>query len=160
MHDIMKRTLIAILTLALATAAFAGPGQRPQAGPGGPGNPQGQRGPGGALLSPQLIAEFLNLSDAQKSQAQALHESQRTAIEPLREQLRANRQAIGTAVDAGNAQQAGQLLIAGKAIRDQIKAAHDTFATQFEAMLTAEQKAKWAVVKELMELRRNHDDED
>ncbi|HET8798431.1 MAG TPA: Spy/CpxP family protein refolding chaperone [Thermoanaerobaculia bacterium] len=151
----MKRTLIALVALMLTVAAFAAPGRRPQAGPGGP-----QRGPGGGFLSPQLIAEFLDLSEAQKTQVQTLRESLRNTIEPLREQMRTNRQAIEAAVDAGNAQQAGQLLIAGKAIRDQIKTAHDNFETQFEALLTAEQKAKWAVVKELMELRRNQREPD
>ncbi len=153
----MKRILIAILTLTLAGAALAAPGGRRPAGPGGP---QGQRGPGGQFLSPQLIAEFLNLTEAQKTQARTLHESQRATIQPLRDQVRANRAAVRDAVDAGNAQQAGQLLIAGKAIRDQIKAAHDTFATQFEAMLTAEQKAKWAVIKELRDLRGSRNDHD
>jgi len=49
--------------------------------------------------------------------------------------LRANRQAIEAAVEAGNAQQPASSSSPAKH-RDQIKAAHDTFATQFEAMLT------------------------
>lgn len=157
----MKRTLTAILVLMFAVAAFAAPGARrgPAAGGGpGGGGPQAQRG--GDILPPQMLAEFLDLSEAQITQAQALRESLRQSLEPLREQLRANRQALRDAVEAGNAQTAGELLIAGHAIGQQMKALHDGFAAQFEAMLTPDQKEKWAVYKELMELRRHRPDDE
>jgi Spy/CpxP family protein refolding chaperone len=78
----------------------------------------------------------------------------RTTIEPLREQQKANHEAIRAAVEAGNAAQAGQLLITNHNLGQQIKAAHDTFQTAFEALLTAEQKAKWDVYQEIVEIRR------
>jgi Spy/CpxP family protein refolding chaperone len=152
----MKRTLIAALILILtATAAIAAPPQRPpappaNAAPDGPGHGAGARGE----LPPQLLAEFLDLSDAQITQAQALRETLQSSTQSVREQLRANREAIEAAVAAGDAAKAGQLLVASAGLRAQLKTAHDTFKAGFEAMLTADQKAKYAVYQELLELRK------
>ncbi|HYH08801.1 MAG TPA: Spy/CpxP family protein refolding chaperone [Thermoanaerobaculia bacterium] len=145
----MKRTLITSLALTLvATLAIAAPPRRPDAGPGpAPGGREG--------LPPQVLAEFLALSDAQIAQAQALRETLQSTAQPLHEQLRANHEEIEAAVAAGDAAKAGQLLIAGAALRAQLKAAHDTFRNGFTAILTAEQKAKFAVYEELKELRRS-----
>jgi Spy/CpxP family protein refolding chaperone len=148
----MKRTLIAALTLALALTTFAAPHRRPQAQP----------GPSPDALGPEVIAEFLDLTEAQETQIRALRATMQATVAPLREQLRANRAAVKAAVDAGNAQQAGQLLIAAKSIRDQIRAARETFDTQFAALLNGEQKAKWNMLQELREARRDarRDDDD
>ncbi|HEX2834327.1 MAG TPA: Spy/CpxP family protein refolding chaperone [Thermoanaerobaculia bacterium] len=147
----MKRTLTAVLLLALTVTAYSAPRA-----------PRGQRGPRQDALRPQVLADFLDLTDAQKTQAQALRASMRAAVEPLRAQLQANREAVKAAVDAGNAQQAGQLVVSSKGVREQIKAAHETFETQFAALLNAEQKAKWNVLRELREARRDarHRDDD
>lgn len=151
----MKKTAIALLVLIVATAAIAAPPGRgpmpgPQAGPGGPG-----RGPGGPGfgLPPAAIAEFLGLSDAQITQVQSLRETLQSTIDPLRDQLRANHEQLEQALAAGNSARAGELAIANYNLRQQMKAAHDAFKTSFEALLTAEQKAKWAVYEELMQLR-------
>jgi Spy/CpxP family protein refolding chaperone len=135
----MKRTLIAALILTTTIAATASPRQRRP-------SPERMR---------ERVADVLSLTDAQKSQAESLRLTMRATIEPLRAQLRNNREAVKTAVDAGNAQQAGQLLVANKSVREQIKAAHESFQTQFAAILTAEQKAKWSVLQELRESRRD-----
>lgn len=137
----MKRLLIAALIATTAIAATAAPRQR---------RPSPER-------TRERVADVLNLTDAQKSQAQSLRLTLRATVEPLRDQLRVNREAVKAAVDAGNAQQAGQLLVASKAVRDQIKAAHESFQSQFGAMLNAEQKAKWAVMMELRQARRDRD---
>src|SRR5687767_11689568 len=150
----MKRILITIVLLVAAVAALAAPPRRGAApGERGAGPRQGQRGPG-EVLPPQLLAELLDLTDAQQTQLTALRETQRAAIEPLREQQQANREALEAAVEAGNAQRAGELLIANRGIATQIKAAHDAFKASFEAILTADQKAKFAVFEEIAELRR------
>ena len=135
----MKRLLIAALIVTTTIAATASPRQRRP-------SPDRMR---------ERVADVLNLTDAQKSQAQSLRLSLRAAVEPLRAQLRNNREAVKAAVDAGNAQQAGQLLVASKAVREQIKAAHESFQSQFAAILNAEQKAKWSVMQELREARRD-----
>lgn len=137
----MKRTLTIATMFLVTAAAFAVP------------RPHTQRGRD--AVNPRIAAEFLDLTDAQKSQAQSLRLSMRATIEPLRAQLRNNREAVKAAVDAGNAQQAGQLLISGKAVREQIKAAHENFESQFVALLNAEQKSKWATLQELRKARRD-----
>ncbi len=158
----MKRMLVFTLTLIVAIAAVAAPPQR--RGPEGAG-PQGQRGPGpgggprGAGLSPEALADFLDLTEAQIAQADALRKTQRAAIEPLREQMQANREALEAAIAAGNAQQIGEVTLANKALRDQVKAAHDAFETSFEALLTASQKAKWDVYQELAAMRGSRPDD-
>lgn len=144
----MKRTLIALfLAAAAVTAIAAPPGRGPAPGAEGPG------GPGGGLLPPQAIAELLDLSDAQAEQVQALRETMRATVEPLAEQQRANRQLVEEALPAGNTARVGELVVAGYGLRQQIKAAHDSFRAAFEGLLNAEQKAKWAVYEEIMQLR-------
>ncbi|HEX2059851.1 MAG TPA: Spy/CpxP family protein refolding chaperone [Thermoanaerobaculia bacterium] len=147
----MKRTLIAALILIVAVAAIAAPPQRPGRAGGGAGGPGG---PAEGGLPPQLLARFLDLSEAQITQAQALRETLQTTVEPLREQTRANHEEIEAALAAGDSAKAGQLMLANYNLRAQIKAAHDSYKASFEAMLTAEQKAKFAVYQELVELRR------
>ena len=143
----MKRTLILVLSFILATAAFA----RPQRGPEGNHGREGRAGR--AMLPPQALAEFLSLSDAQTSQIEALRETLKSTIQPLREQQRANRQALEAALESGDSAKAGQLSSAIYATGNQIKAAADSYQTSFAALLTAEQKAKWAVYQEIIELR-------
>lgn len=147
----MKRTLtLFAVVLILAAAALAAAPARPA-----PATAAAARG----VLSPEQLAEFLGLTDAQKEQARLLGDTMRAAIAPLHDQLHTNRRQIDDAVDAGNAQKAGELLIANRGLRDQIKAARDTFRTSFEAMLTSEQKAKFAVYSEIVELRHESDND-
>jgi Spy/CpxP family protein refolding chaperone len=161
----MKRIALTLaLTLIVATAAVAAPQHR-GAGPGGPGAPGGPGSPqqgmqagharGGEILPPALLAEFLGLTEAQIASIQTLRESQRATIQPLVEQQRANREQIRAAVEAGDAAKAGALLVANHQIAQQIKAARDAFRTSVEALLTAEQKAKFAIYQEIQELRRS-----
>lgn len=145
----MKRILILTLILAVASAVVAAP-PRPGSGAG----PGAQGGPRGEILSPAALAEFLGLSEAQIEQSKAIREEMRAAIAPIRTQLRGLREQIEAALDAGNAQQAGTLMLQARALREQRKAAHQSADAKFEAILTAEQKAKWDVYQEIAELRR------
>ena len=144
----MKRIAMTILVLTtIATAAVAGPrGGRPAAPP-----PENARG---GELPPGIFAEFLGLSEAQQAQLESLRETLRATVEPLHETHRANHEAIRAAVQAGDAAKAGQLLLANHQIGQQIQAARDAYRAGVENVLTAEQKAKFAVYQELMELRR------
>ncbi len=147
----MKRILNFTLISLIAVAAIAAPGGR---------RPQGQRGPGpgpNELLPPPQFADFLALTDAQIAQIEPLREKLRTAIEPLREQQRANQEQIRAALESGNAEQAGTLMVANRNLREQMKAAHDAFATSFEAILTAAQKSKFDVYREINDLRRERE---
>ena len=154
----MKRTLVVLAIFLMATAAFAQNGPRPGNTP--PPAPQGPRpagpgagpGPDGAILSPAQLAEFLDLSEAQKVAIQSAQETLQNTVKPLAEQERANAEAIRAAVEAGDAAKAGQLLVANYAIGQKIKAAQDAFRATFEAQLTSEQKAKFAIYQEIVEL--------
>lgn len=154
----MKRTVTTILALTLASALMAAPGRPPAgAGPGGgPGGPGGekQRG-GGEMLPPGALAEFLGLTDTQQEQAKVIREEMRAAIEPLRDQARATHEQVDAALDAGNAQQAGELMLSARALRDQIEAARDAADARFAALLTSEQTEKWEVYKQIVQLRRH-----
>ena len=150
MNRFLATTLILIATAALIAARPPlpnGPPPPPSSGPNAPHPP-------GELLPPQAIAELLDLTDAQKVQLAALREALRTTVEPLHEQQRANREQVEAAIAAGNAQRIGELVLANKAIRAQLEAARATFATSFEALLTSEQRAKWAVYEEIRDLLR------
>lgn len=139
----MKRILVPIVLLLATTVLAAPPQARPQ-----------QPEPRHELLSPSDIARLLDLSEGQKQQIAALAETLRATTEPLREQLRANQQQLEAAVAANDAQRAGELLIAARALRVQIDAARDAFEAGFEALLTSEQRVKWAVYREIVALRR------
>ena len=149
----MKRnriTLIAAITLLITLAAVAQPRPRPRGAEGpGPGGPGGMRGPG-----IERLADVLDLSDAQKSQAEALRATLEATVEPLGEQRRANHEAIKAAIDANDATAAGNAVIANAKLREQMKAAHDAFRTSFTAILTAEQKAKFEMLEEMRKSRR------
>lgn len=133
----MKRILILMLTLMIAASAFAVPHRRPH------GARDGSR-----------MAELLDLTDEQKSQAKALRLNQRATIQPLREKIRGNREQIEDALAAGNSAKAGELMLASYNLRQQIKAAHESFKTSFAALLTPAQKEKWSVFEEMRQLRR------
>lgn len=148
----MKRISILLVILILAaTTTFAA--SRPAAAPSGP-PPQQQQGPGpGEILTPQQMAEFLDLTEAQIAQIGPLRDALRATVEPLREQQRENGEKLRDAVEAGDAATAGQLVIANHTLSQQIQAAANTFKTSFEALLTSEQKAKLAIYEEIVELR-------
>ncbi|MFZ2492058.1 MAG: hypothetical protein WA208_11285 [Thermoanaerobaculia bacterium] len=143
----MKTRLIAVtaLTLLLAMAVVA------QTAPQAPRPPMAPRA--GQLLGPAMIAEFLDLSAAQIEQVKALQAKLGETLKPFHEEQRANGEALKAAVDAGDALKAGQALIAGKAIREKIKAAIDAHKAAFATLLTAPQKAKWDVYQEIQALR-------
>ena len=149
----MKRTMALVTTLLLATTLFAQQPQ-PQRPPGQPQpGPGPNQGPPVELLSPPQMAIFLNLSDGQKASLQQIREAAQATVKPLAEQARANQEAIDAAVKAGDAAKAGQLLVANYAIGQQIKAALDAAKTASDAVLTAEQKAKLAIYREIVELQ-------
>lgn len=124
----MKRTLI-LITLVTAIAATAA------AQPGPP--PPPRRG--------DVLADYLQLTDAQKSAWKSARSDFEAAVKPLHDQQRATHEQIEQMLDGGNADATavGKLMLSIKSIGDQIKAAHDALETKLEATLTTEQKAKY-----------------
>lgn len=142
------------LTMIVLAAALVVPGALLAQGNGGPpdgppGAAQGQ-GQGPSFLPPP---GYLQLTDAQIESTKTLAEDLRAAVEPIREELRAKREALHDAVesDAPKAGQIGQLVLDVHAlegqIRDEMKAASDAFRD----LLDADQQLKY---DHFLELRR------
>jgi Spy/CpxP family protein refolding chaperone len=116
-----------------------------------PGNPppherefgRGPGGPGGPGFGPHL-AEALGLSDAQKTQLEAIHTRQRETLTPLVESARQAHDAFRQAVDADNADAAavGQAAIAMHAAEKKLQAAHEVAFEELKSILTPDQREK------------------
>jgi periplasmic protein CpxP/Spy len=132
--------------LVLTAVGFAqgGPQGPP---PGGPhrGGPGGFGGPGG--LGP--IARELNLTDAQKAQIKQIEDSFRDSTKSLHDQLRA---AGGGPLDGltDNFDEAAARAAAQSraGIEVELQVAHAKMMSQIYALLTADQKAKVAELKQ------------
>jgi len=97
----------------------------------------------------RVITEFLGLDEDQVAEWQALWEAREEAVAPLREQLRATEEQLrelllGEDPDPGAV---GALVLAGKALREGIAAAHQEYLMGFDALLTPEQKGKLGAVR-------------
>jgi Spy/CpxP family protein refolding chaperone len=135
----MKRfaTLLCLLTLA-AAPAFAG---QPTAAT-------------GVATAPHMdhmaahLAKALNLTATQKAAAKPLQDELQATVQPLFADLQVKHQAVKAALDSNaDAATVGEAAIAAHAVELQIKAAHDKFATDFAALLTPEQAAKFETLK-------------
>ncbi|HEV2859957.1 MAG TPA: Spy/CpxP family protein refolding chaperone [Pyrinomonadaceae bacterium] len=147
----------AALTLALAVAGFAQDGPQGPGGFGGPrhGGPGGRggRGPGGVGLGP--VARELNPTDAQKEQIKQIGDAFETSTKSLREQLFA-RGGGGPLdglkeFDEAAVRSAAQ---ARAAVQVELEVARARAQSQIYAVLTAEQKAKLAELRQQFEQRR------
>ena len=125
----MKRALILItlVTLMAATAI---------AQPAGPPPPPRH----------DVLADYLQLTDAQRSTLQSAHSDFEATARSLHDQERAIHDQIEQALSSATPDPTaiGKLVIQCKSIRDQIKAAHDALEAKLESVLTADQKAKYA----------------
>ena len=142
----MKRIALLLVVILVAAAAVAAPQRAPAPG----------RGPApqhGALLPPEALAEFLELTESQIAQIEVLRQALKAQLDPLIEQQRENQKALDAALQSGNALAIGEAMLALQNIRNQIKAAHDAFAASFEALLTPSQKTKWDIYQEILALR-------
>jgi protein CpxP len=119
--------------------------------PGGPGR-GGPRGGGG--LGP--LARELNLTDAQKAQVKQITDGFQESTKSLREQLFKSDGGPfdglkDGAFDEASVRAAAQ---ARAAVEVELEVAHARMMSQIYALLTAEQKAKLAEVKQQFEQRR------
>jgi Spy/CpxP family protein refolding chaperone len=141
-----------VAALTLSVVALAQKGER--GGHGGPppdGRPgEGRFGPGGRhgdVLGP--IARDLNLTDAQKAQIKQLADSFEESTKSLREQMF---KAGGTPLDGldGNFDEATARAAAQAraGVQVELDVAHAKMLSQVYALLTADQKAKLAELKQ------------
>ena len=97
----------------------------------------------------QRIAQALNLTDAQKQQAQAIIQQTQQTVQPLRQQSKQNRQALMAAINAGKGDvEIHQLVLTQGNLAGQLVAARAEALAKFYSMLTPEQRAKAALMRQ------------
>jgi Spy/CpxP family protein refolding chaperone len=107
-----------------------------------------QPGSGRAAVR-RRIAQALNLTDAQKQQAQAIVQQTRQAVQPLRQQAKQNRQALMAAIQAVKSDvEIHQLALTQGNLAGQLVAARAEALAKFYSMLTPEQRAKAALMRQ------------
>lgn len=132
-----------IVTLTLATAAWAQPFNR------GGGEGDGPRGKGFAA-----VQETLELTDDQveglKANNQAMREEMRTTFQSTREK----REQLKAELESENPNAAiiGQLMIEARTVRDEMKAVRDKYRESALALLDDAQKAKLATLQQALEM--------
>ena len=148
----MKRMMIpalalgAVFSVLVATAATARPGF---------GKGMRGHGPGHAEQRLEFLAEYLSLTEAQKTAIQKLQDSLRSQIEPIREQQQQLHEQVREALDSGaDAAAVGALVIAQHEGREKIHALMEEHAEQVEAQLTPAQVSRWNALKEARQARR------
>lgn len=148
-----KLTMIVLAAALVVPGALLaqGNGGGPPDGPPGAAPGQGPQGPSIRDLLPP--PGYLQLTDEQKEAAKGIGADLRAAVEPIGEELRANREALRDAIgsDDPNATEIGQLVLDIRdlegQIRDEVKAASDAFRD----LLDANQQVKY---DNFLELRR------
>src|ERR1035438_9776643 len=132
----MKRILIGIaavgalaagLAIAQTTAAL-------QAG--------AARGKGVRAMVQKRMLKALNLTDAQKQQAKTILQSARQTAQPLAQQLKQDRAALTTAVEAGDSAKIQQLSTEMGSLRGNVLGVRSLATAKFYALLTPDQKTK------------------
>jgi Spy/CpxP family protein refolding chaperone len=90
----------------------------------------------------QRIIQALNLTDAQKTQAKTIFQQTRQQTQPVRDQLKQNRQALAAAVKANDTNQIQQLSQAQGSLLAQMVGARAQARAQLYSMLTPDQRTK------------------
>jgi Spy/CpxP family protein refolding chaperone len=97
----------------------------------------------------QRIVQALDLTDAQKQQAQAIIQQTRQTVQPLRQQAKQNRQALMAAIKAGKGDvEIHQLALTQGNLAGQLVAARMEALAKFYNTLTPEQRAKAVLMRQ------------
>jgi protein CpxP len=150
----VKRTKLIAFAVALAAGlTLTAAGFARQEGHRGPGGPGGPGGPHGSIA--EHLARELNLTDAQKAQAKQIEDSLRESTKPLHEQLfklgGGPLDGFKDGFDEAAVRSAAQ---ARAAIQVELEVAHTRAMSQIYAILTPEQKAKLAELRQQFEQHR------
>lgn len=134
----------AIFALLLSVAAMAQPGRM---------HGHGRHMDGGRL------AEYLDLTEAQKAQMEQLREKTKLAMEPLFEEHKELAEAVRTALEnkadaATDAATVGAAVIAAHEHGEKIHAVREQHEAEIAALLTPEQLSRWNALKEARKERR------
>lgn len=114
---------------------------------------RGHRGGGRGM---GRIMGQLNLTDDQKSQIKQIHQSNREALRPIKQQIRAKRQEIRESKAGGTFDQAlvGQKMAEIAALQTQLEAAQFKIHQETMAVLTPEQRTKLEQLREQFKSKR------
>ena len=109
----------------------------------------GRRGRGG-LPPDRMLRNRIGLSEEQLAHVNQLREDFKAIVEPLFEEGHAIRESLRTELEseAPFAETVGNLVIAGRDVRKQIRANHQNLRESFESILTPEQAEKMDEFKE------------
>jgi protein CpxP len=99
------------------------------------------------------IAQELNLTDAQKAQAKTIFQQARQTAQPVRDQLKTNRQALQAAVKSGDDAQIQHLSQMQGTLLGQMVAIRSEAGIKFNALLTPDQRAKADQLKQQFQQR-------
>jgi Spy/CpxP family protein refolding chaperone len=91
----------------------------------------------------QQMMNRLGLSDSQKQQANALFQQSRQTAQPIREQLKKNREALSAAIKANDHAQIQQLSVQQGQLRGQLLSIRADTRAKFLATLTPEQRTRF-----------------
>jgi hypothetical protein len=144
----MKRISIATLAILILMTATAFAQGRP---PGGPGP-----GPGGPGPNNSPLADYLALTTEQKTAWESIQSEFRASAETLHSQERTLGEQLRTALEGTDATTIGTLMLQVRAIHEQIGAAKEAADAKFAALLTADQKVKFAAFQAAVEFLRHH----
>lgn len=101
------------------------------------------------------IAQALNLTDSQKQQARTIFQQARQSAQPLRQQLKHNREALAAAAKEGKSDAEIQSLSTEQGrLLGQMTALRTEASAKFYQMLTPDQKAKADQMHQ--QFKRNH----
>jgi Spy/CpxP family protein refolding chaperone len=89
-----------------------------------------------------MLATALDLTAAQKQQAQAILSAARQSAQPVMQQLKQSRQSLIAAVKAGDNAQIDEIATSQGVLEGQITAIHGKAFAQVYALLSPQQKAK------------------
>lgn len=130
-----------------------GPGFGPRQGHGLRSHGSGGRGPFGNL---DFLTRFLDLTEEQREQAQALREGLREDSQALRGDSRTLREDLRTELDAEapDPTRVGELTLALHAQRAELRGLAEQALADFEALLTPEQLASFQQLRETVKERR------
>jgi Spy/CpxP family protein refolding chaperone len=103
--------------------------------------------------TPQALKEALNLTDEQITKLRELRKAEWDALTPIREQLRANRQAYREKLEAGaDPAEIGRLALAGRDLRRKAQEVRESYRKQALAVLTPAQQSALAKLEEAAKL--------
>ncbi len=88
------------------------------------------------------MTKRLNLTDAQKQQAKTIFQQAKQSAQPVRDQLKQDRQALTAAVENNDTVKIGQLSTTIGSLQGQLVSIRSSAMAKFFATLTPDQKAK------------------